>query len=68
MPSNILYLNLRYLKIIRILHPRHHPKIIGRILKIKQRTSVFLAHGYMAQIDLDLDMDTNIANKESVSV
>ena len=32
MLSNTLSLNFCYLKIIRILHPRYHPKIIGDIL------------------------------------
>ena len=33
MLSNALRLNFCYLKIIHILHPRYHPKIIGHILK-----------------------------------
>ena len=33
MLSNTLRLNFCYLKIIHILHPRYHPKIIGDILK-----------------------------------
>ena len=37
--SNTLRLNFRYLKIIRFLHPRYHPKIIGDNLKIVQKTS-----------------------------
>ena len=37
MLSNKLRLNFCYLKIIHILHPGCHPKIIGHILKNKQR-------------------------------
>ena len=33
---------LCHLKIIHILHPRYHPKIIGHILKNSKRTSVCL--------------------------
>ena len=36
MLNNTLRLNWCYLKIIHILHPRHHPKIIWHILKNKQ--------------------------------
>ena len=35
MLSNNLRLNVSYLKITHILHPRYHPKIIGHILKNK---------------------------------
>ena len=38
--SNTLRLNLGYWKIIHILHPCYHPKIIGHTLKISKRTSV----------------------------
>ena len=31
--SNTLRLNIRYLKNIRFIHPRYHPKIKGDILK-----------------------------------
>ena len=37
MLSNILRLNLCYLKFIHIPHPRYHSKIIGHILKEKQK-------------------------------
>ena len=37
--SNTLRLNIFYLKIIRILHPRYHPKVIGHILNNKQKNS-----------------------------
>ena len=37
--SNTLRLIFRYLKIIRLLHPRYHPKIIGDILKNVQKLS-----------------------------
>ena len=36
MLNNTLRLNFCYLKVIHILHPRYHPKIIGHILENKQ--------------------------------
>ena len=44
MPSNTLWLNFCYLKIINILHPRYHPKIIGYILKNKQKNKCVCIH------------------------
>ena len=35
--SNTLRLKFCYLKIIRFIHPRYHPKIIGDILKNLQK-------------------------------
>ena len=46
MLSNKLRLNFCYLKIIHILHPRCHPKIIGHILKNKQRNR----YGFIREI------------------
>ena len=40
MLCNALRLDFCYLKIIHVLHPPYHPKIIGHILKISTRTSV----------------------------
>ena len=37
--KNTLRLNFSYLKIIRFLHPFHHPKIVRDILKSLQKTS-----------------------------
>ena len=37
MLGNTWRLNISYLKIIHILHPRYHPKIIGHILENKQK-------------------------------
>ena len=37
-------LNFYYLKIIQILHWRYHPKIIGHILKKKQKNKYVCAH------------------------
>ena len=42
MPSNNLRLNFSSLKIIHILHPIYHRKVIGHILKISQKASVSL--------------------------
>ena len=39
MLSNTLRLNFYYLKIVHILHPRYYPKIIGHILKNKQKNN-----------------------------
>ena len=38
MLGNILRVNFSYLKIIHILHPLYHPKILGLILKNKQKS------------------------------
>ena len=37
MLSNALRLNFSYLMIIHILHPRYHPKIIGDVLRNKEK-------------------------------
>ena len=42
--SNSLRLNFCYLKNIHILHPHHHPKIIGNILKNKQKNMCTCIH------------------------
>ena len=42
--SNTLRLNFCYLKIIHILHPRYHPKIIGDVLKNKQKKKCVCIH------------------------
>ena len=44
MLSNTLKLNFFYLKIIYIYHPRYHPKIIGHILKNKQKNMYVCIH------------------------
>ena len=48
--SNTLGLNFCYLKIIRILYPRCHPKIIGDILKNKQKFSTSVLWGRFYEI------------------
>ena len=48
--SNTLRLNFWYLKIIRILHPRYHPKIIGHILKNSQKNKYVCIHETMRLI------------------
>ena len=45
--SNTLRLNFCYLKIIRFLYPRYHPKIIGNTLKNVQKTSTPVKWVYM---------------------
>ena len=37
-------LNFCFLKIIHILHPRYHPKIMGHILKNKQKNKCVCIH------------------------
>ena len=37
--SNTLIINFFYLKIIRILHRRYQPKVVGEIRKTVQKTS-----------------------------
>ena len=40
MLSNTLWLNFCYLKIIHILYPRYHPKVMDIFYKIIKRTSI----------------------------
>ena len=40
-------LNFCYLKIIRFLHPRYHPKIIGNIIKNAPKKHVCLFKGML---------------------
>ena len=42
MLSNTPRLNFCYLKIIRFLHPRYHPKIAGDILKNVQKPDTYV--------------------------
>ena len=42
--GNTLRLNFCYLKIIHILHPRYHPKIIGYTVKNKQNNKLVCIH------------------------
>ena len=44
MLSNTLRLNIKYLTIIEILHPRYDPKIIGHILKNKEKSNRVFVH------------------------
>ena len=44
MLSNTLWLNFCYFKIILILHPRYPPKVIGHILKNKQKDRCVCIH------------------------
>ena len=74
MLSNTLRLNFYYLKIVLILHPRYHPKIIGHILKNRQKKECLciraINHNEIKmkmknrshRNDLGLDMNTNIVN------
>ena len=54
--TNTLKLNFGYLKIIHILHPRYHPKIIGHILKNKQKSKRFLTPEITRLIILKMKM------------
>ena len=40
-------LNFSFLKIIRVLHPRYHPKIIRHTLKNKQKNMYVCIHEIM---------------------
>ena len=44
MLSNTLRLNFYHLKIIHILHPRYHPKIIAHFLKNEQKSKYVCLH------------------------
>ena len=54
--SNTLRLNFCYLKIIHILHPRYHPKIIGHILKNKQKDMNLCIHEIIRLIIMKMRM------------
>ena len=56
MLSNILRLNNFYLKIIRILHPRYHPKIIGHVLWNKQTNKWVYIHEIIRLIIMNMKM------------
>ena len=56
MLSNILRLNLCYLKIILIFHPCYHPKIIGHILKNKPKNKCVCIHEMMRLIVTKMKM------------
>ena len=55
MLSNSLGLNSCYLKIIHILHPYYHPRIIGHIIKISKRESVCI-HEIIGLIIMKIEM------------
>ena len=56
MLSKNLRLNFSYLKIIHILHPRYHPKIIGQILKSKPRNKCVCIHEIIQLIIMKMKM------------
>ena len=56
MLSNTLRLNFCYLKITPILHQHHHPKIIGRILKNKQKNKCVCIHAITRLIIMKMKM------------
>ena len=56
MLSNTLRLNFRYLKIIHFLHPRYYPKIVGHILKKKQKYKCVCIHEIIRLITMKMKM------------
>ena len=56
MLSNAQMLNFCYLEVIHILHPRYHPKIIGHILKNKQKNKRVCIHEIMKLIIMKMKM------------
>lgn len=56
MQTNILRLNFFYLKMIHILHPSYHPKIIRRILKNMQKNKCDRIHEIMQFIIMKIRM------------
>ena len=65
MLSNNLRLNFCYLKVIRILHQRYHSKIIGHILKNKQKNKVCL---YSSDFTIDHNENEDENEKRSHSL
>ena len=56
MLSNTLKLSFCYLKIIHILHPHDHRKIIGHVLKNKQKNTQVCIHEIMQLIKLKMEL------------
>ena len=56
MLSNTLRLNLNYLKIIHILHPRYRTKTIGPILKNEHNSKRALTHVITQLISVNMKM------------
>ena len=56
MLSNTLRPNFCYLKVIHILHPRYHPKIMGHILKNKQKNKFVYIHDIIRLIIMKMKM------------
>ena len=56
MLSKTLRLNFRYLKIIHFLHPRYYPKIVGHILKNKQKYKCVCIHEIIRLITMKMKM------------
>ena len=65
MLSNNLRLNFCYLKVIRILHQRYHSKIIGHILKNKQKNRLCL---YSSDFIIDHNENEDENEKRSHSM
>ena len=59
MLSNTLRLNSGYLKIIHILHPCYHAKILGRTLKDKQVNKCVCIHEIIPLIIMKMKMKKN---------
>ena len=59
MLSNTLRLKFYYLKIVPILHPRYHPKIIGHILKNKQKNKCVCIHNIIRSITMKMKIIIN---------
>ena len=53
---NSLWLNFYYLKIIYIFQPRYHPKVIGHILKNKQKNKCVCIHETKRLIKMKIKM------------
>ena len=56
MLTNTLRLNFCYFKIIHILHPRYGPKIMGDILKVKQKNMRACIHEIIKLIIMKMKM------------
>ena len=61
--SNIPRLSFFYLKIIYILHPRYHPKIMVHILKNKQKNKCGCIHEIMRSIVMKMGIEMKIKSR-----
>ena len=66
--SNTLRLNFFCLKIIHIPHPRYHPKMIGYILKNKQKKKCTCFHEIIRLIIMKMEMKWKTDHIDTIQI